>query len=139
VAWVFFRAENVDAALKILSGMAGLNGFILPSKFLPILNQIGSFGTYLEYQGLQFTHDPIFDQWGYPLLLILLAFTWFAPNTQQFMAHYKPTLSAFERDTLRHPWMQWRLTRYWAAYSALLTFLAILGLNEVSEFLYFRF
>ena len=139
VAWVFFRAENVDAALKILSGMAGLNGFILPSKLLSILDQIGSFGTYLEYQGLRFAHDPVFDQWGYPLLLILFAFTWIAPNTQQFMARYKPTLSTFERDTLPHPWMQWRFTRYWAAYSALLTFLAILGLNEVSEFLYFRF
>ena len=42
VAWVFFRAESIDAALKVLRGMTGLNGFILPSPLLPILNHVGS-------------------------------------------------------------------------------------------------
>ena len=139
VAWVFFRAENLDAALQILRGMTGVNGFILPSPLLPLLNHMGFLGSYLEDQGLKFTMDPVFDQWGYPLLLVLLAFTWFAPNTQQFMARYKPALSAFEGDSLRSPWLQWRLTRYSAAFCALLTFLAVLGLNQVSEFLYFQF
>ena len=139
VAWVFFRAESIDAALKVLRGMTGLNGFILPSPLLPILNHVGSLGTYLDDQGLKFIRDPVFDQWGYPLLLILLAFTWFAPNTQQFTARYKPTVSDFEGDSLRSSWLQWGLTRYSAAFCALLTFLAILGLNEVSEFLYFQF
>lgn len=29
LAWVFFRAKDFDAAIKVLSGMAGLNGFAL--------------------------------------------------------------------------------------------------------------
>ena len=29
LAWVFFRARDFDAALRVLSGMAGLNGFAL--------------------------------------------------------------------------------------------------------------
>lgn len=139
VAWVFFRAENIDTALQILKGMSGSNGFILPSKLLPILNHMGHFGAYLEAQGLNFIFDPVFDQWGYPLLLVLFVFTWFAPNTQQFMARYRPALSAFEGDFLHASWLQWRLTRYSAAFSALVTFLAVLGLNQVSEFLYFQF
>ena len=139
VAWVFFRAESIDAALRVLRGMTGLNGFILPSPLLPILNYLGSFGAYLEDQGLKFRLDPVFDQWGYPLLLVLLVFTWLAPNTQQFMARYKTTVSAFEGDPPRASWLQWRLTPSSAVFCALLTFLAVLGLNEVSEFLYFQF
>lgn len=139
VAWVFFRADNVDAAVNILKGMAGMNGFTLPSKLLPALNHFWSLGTHMESQGLKFALDPNFDQWGYPLLLLLLAFTWLAPNTQQFMSRYKPALSGFDGDTRRAHRLQWRMTPYSAAFSALLTFLAILGLNQVSEFLYFQF
>lgn len=139
VAWVFFRAENIDAALPILKGMIGLNGFILPSKMLSILKYLGYSGGYLETQGFKFILDPVFDQWGYPLLLILLVFTWFAPNTQQFMARYKPALSVFEGDFFRSRWVQWRLGRYSAVFSALVTFLAVLGLSQISEFLYFQF
>jgi alginate O-acetyltransferase complex protein AlgI len=136
VAWVFFRAESIAVALNVLRGMTGSNGFILPSPLLTILNRLGSFGTYLEDQGLNFSLDPVFDQWGYLLLLVLLAFTWFAPNTQQFMARYKTTVNAFDGDSLRSSWLQWRLTPSSAVFCALLTFLAVLGLNEV---LYFQF
>ena len=30
VAWVFFRATNLDTALNVLNGMIGLNGVVLP-------------------------------------------------------------------------------------------------------------
>ena len=33
VAWVFFRAEDFDAATRILAGMAGLNGVQLPASY----------------------------------------------------------------------------------------------------------
>ncbi|MGZ3241878.1 MAG: MBOAT family O-acyltransferase, partial [Burkholderiaceae bacterium] len=139
VAWVFFRAENVDAALRIVRGMTGANGFILPAKLLPILDNMGSLGAHLVDQGLRFTVDPIFDQWGFPLLLILMAFTWLAPNTHQFMARYRPTVSPFEKEANHASPIQWRLTAYSAIFTALLTILALLGLNQVSEFLYFQF
>lgn len=139
VAWVFFRAENIDAAVKILRGMTGLNGFILPTKLLPILNYIGSFGAYLEDYGVKFIYDPVFDLRGYPLLLVLLVFTWFAPNTQQFMGRYKTTVNVSEGASICSPWLQWRPSRCSAVFTALLTCLALLGLNEVSEFLYFQF
>ena len=140
VAWVFFRADNFDAAFNVLIGMSGLNGFILPSKLFIIFNYIGSFGTYLVDIGFKFVLDPAFNQWGYPLLLILLVFTWSAPNTHQFMAYYNPTVTNFVGDSYpRYSWLKWRLNRYSAVFIACLTFLAILGLNEVSEFIYFQF
>ncbi len=33
-AWVMFRAEDVDTAVRIMSGMAGANGFALPEALL---------------------------------------------------------------------------------------------------------
>lgn len=139
VAWVFFRADNAGAALEIIKGMAGTNGFILPGLMLPILNHLGFSSSYLLGHGVAFTIDPLFDQWGYPLLFILLMFTWYAPNTRQFMSRYKTTVNAFEESFSRPGRLQWRLTPHAAAFCALLTFLAILGLNQISEFLYFQF
>jgi alginate O-acetyltransferase complex protein AlgI len=34
VAWVFFRAETFTAAKRVLEGMAGINGMVLPSQIL---------------------------------------------------------------------------------------------------------
>ena len=34
VAWVFFRAETFTAAERVLEGMAGINGMVLPSQIL---------------------------------------------------------------------------------------------------------
>jgi hypothetical protein len=50
VAWVFFRAHNVEDALKILRGMAGMEGFVLPMQILNLLpsflrNYIQGLGT----------------------------------------------------------------------------------------------
>ena len=44
IAWIFFRATNWDDAIKVLHGMLGLNGIVLPSKLalkLAFLNQYG--------------------------------------------------------------------------------------------------
>lgn len=63
VAWVFFRSENLPAALKMLALMAGTEGISLPN--------------YLPTQ-----------------LIALLLLCWFAPNTQQWIAAYRPVLEA---------------------------------------------
>jgi hypothetical protein len=43
VAWVFFRAADLDAALSMLRGMAGMNGALLPDqiiRFVPLLSHV---------------------------------------------------------------------------------------------------
>jgi D-alanyl-lipoteichoic acid acyltransferase DltB (MBOAT superfamily) len=43
VAWVFFRAADLDAAMSMLRGMAGMNGALLPDqiiKFVPPLANV---------------------------------------------------------------------------------------------------
>lgn len=63
VAFAFFRAESTEAALHLLMGMAGKNGFGVPIPRITLLH-----------------------------LLILFIVVWFAPNTQQIMSRYEPAL-----------------------------------------------
>lgn len=64
IGWVFFRADNLDAALSILRGMAGLNGGLSESGGHPDFGWIAA----------------------------LWALVWLAPNTQQIMAASRPAL-----------------------------------------------
>jgi alginate O-acetyltransferase complex protein AlgI len=69
VAWVFFRAKDLGAALSVLHGMAGLNG-------VDTMSALGD--TYL---------------W----IGILLAVVWLMPNTQQLFARWQPAFD-YPRD-----------------------------------------
>ena len=44
VAWVFFRAADLDAAMRILGGMAGLEGVVLPASLAGLLTPLGGLG-----------------------------------------------------------------------------------------------
>jgi len=57
MAWVFFRAQNIDVALRILSGMAGFNGLKLPDGLLP-----GYLVQPLARWGVNFGELPIFSE-----------------------------------------------------------------------------
>ena len=54
VAWVFFRATDVHAALSMLRGMAGLNGALLPDQiigFVPALADLANGAGKVPYLG----------------------------------------------------------------------------------------
>lgn len=44
VTWVFFRARDLDAAIKVLGGMIGLNGIILPHALVGHLGWMRTYG-----------------------------------------------------------------------------------------------
>jgi alginate O-acetyltransferase complex protein AlgI len=48
VAWVFFRAETFTAAWRVLEGMAGINGIVLP---IQILDMVPLLRTFINGQG----------------------------------------------------------------------------------------
>ena len=115
ITWVFFRAGEWSDASKVLKGMAGLNGVILPiglQKYLSILNPYGiMFGDYWS--------DINGSIWMVVLLLLGL-YIIRLKNSQNHLLSFIPN------------------TRY-AFYTAFMLVLSMMSMHKISEFLYFNF
>ena len=134
-AWVVFRADSFTTAIAILKAMAGMNGFILPYEWL---SKWGVFGQWLSAHGIPFrASNGLIGSSAVNWISISLLIVWFAPNTQQIMAAYKPALDAPAEN--RIPWLRWRPSAYTAIIVWLIGFFAIINLNQQSAFLYFQF
>lgn len=134
-AWVVFRADNLRTAASLLEAMFGMNGFILPDAWLI---KWGDFGQWLLAHGVSFGStnnlimaDAIFGIW------IALIIVWFAPNTQQIMASFKPALDCPEYQQAKL--LLWQPTVLWAFCVFCLAFSSIIMLSDQSPFLYFQF
>jgi hypothetical protein len=145
VGWVFFRAESVDAATRMLEGMAGLNGVSIPNAVFvrlgPAREWLANLGVSSHLgQGRQFVFTYL---WVMALVPIAL----FMPNTQQIMRRFRPTLAkhvtpigaSLTLGQRRFGRLMWQPTRAWATLIGLLAATGFLALTSVSEFLYFQF
>jgi alginate O-acetyltransferase complex protein AlgI len=142
-AFVFFRAESFTSALAIFEGMTNLPG-TLPGR-------IGPLGPWLMSIGFHFDGPWVSsgDLKSLMWLAILVGFVWYVPNTQQWLAAFRP---AYEP---RRDWpgekddngrrarlarrVRWRPSVVWGLAIGGLAAVAFLSLNRVSEFLYFQF
>jgi D-alanyl-lipoteichoic acid acyltransferase DltB (MBOAT superfamily) len=136
VAWVFFRASDLNAALNMVGAMIGSNGVALPGGLQELLHWrmvramtsigvvFGSLPTVPGYQPLA--------AW----IIALWSLAWFAPNSQQLLANYRPAL---EQVVTAGP-LRWRPSAFWLTCVAggLLYAVVTMG-GKVSEFLYFQF
>ncbi|NES04112.1 MAG: MBOAT family protein [Okeania sp. SIO2F4] len=122
VSWVLFRAQNIQDGLEILQTMAGLNGVVIPGEAKGKLSVLTNFGFQLKsWSDMNYLPEFLGSQIFSILTLIGLTFSVsFLPNTQEILAKLKPT---------------W----WWAVWIGVLTSVALLSLNRVSEFLYFQF
>lgn len=141
VGMVFFRANTLSAAGHLLHGMAGLDGVTLPQS---ILNRAGELGTLLSgigivgdaSSGAAFTSATL---WVVGLFLIATLM----PNSLELLHKYEPALY-FERKLAakpgaKAPAMALTWSGSWAVMLAVLFVAGALGLNRVSEFLYWQF
>ena len=138
ICFVFFRADDVDAAFNLLKGMAGLNGATLNEYFM---GRLGVLGVALEWLGLENTVAATrffagFREFYWIVLASLVVFT--MPNSRE-------VVDAFQKGN----YDSWRyLGRFLAPKyeSAVLGFttgvmliLSLLGFTGVQEFIYFQF
>jgi alginate O-acetyltransferase complex protein AlgI len=115
MAWVFFRAKSFDDALKVLKGMAGMTGIVLPEglSFLSGLKRHGiAFGDV-------FVAIPGDDRLLYSLLVSFILAVFFR-NSNEMLERFVPN---------------WKT----AFALAVVSVYAILNLQKVSEFIYFNF
>ncbi|WNB74491.1 MBOAT family O-acyltransferase [Methylomonas koyamae] len=136
IGWVFFRAENINAALSILKGMAGFNGTNLHGswhklfhwKIIQLMDAVGiHFGPVPTITG----ENSAMLTWIVSLWLLVL----FTPNTQQIMAEFSPAIDQISRPSFIH----WQPNSRFALFIGLSFALAICSMHRVSEFLYFQF
>jgi alginate O-acetyltransferase complex protein AlgI len=115
IAWVFFRAKTWADAMKVLRGMAGLNGIMLSqgvAERFAFLEKYGvSFGN-LFFRGI---HHNI---WALLIALVILSVT--LRNSNELVHGFQPT---------------WKT----ALLSAATAIYVLLSMNKVTEFLYFNF
>ena len=139
VSWVFFRADSVDAALSILSGMIGTNGIMLNPTWL---HALGPFGQLLVENGVQAGQGAVgLEKEAIIWSAVLLFVVWLFPNTQQIMAHYKPAFEVYpgEVKAVQFNFLQWRPSPMWAVLIAMAAISSLFSMMQVSEFLYFQF
>ena len=140
VAMVFFRAADVPTALRILSGMGGLNGLAVDpvSAELPVVSfLIGSFG--IPVQPLE-----VFSTNLTALIGVLMAFVWTLPNTQEWMQQYRTALNWRPRQSWlerRLPFITWRPVPALGVAVGIVGFFALAMAMSAAptEFLYFQF
>jgi len=121
VGWVFFRADNLDAAFIVLNAM-----------FSPFSD--GAWHTDLFSGG----KSKI-----YVWMLSLSVLVWCFPNVQQWSS-YRPFIagsSAMPSNTVDAWWrhLAFRASLLWAGILGVMTIYVVLHLTRVSEFLYFQF
>lgn len=109
-AWVIFRAVDLPSAYAIISSMLGLGVSLV-------------------------TDQPLIQGSTYALLLALLTWVWFSPNSQQLFSD----LSDDKKIPPSSLAIRWRANRKWLAFIVAIAVTSILNMSRVSEFLYFQF
>jgi len=133
LAWVPFRSADFSTAMSMWSGLFGLNGVALPTRLEPwvpeVLKSSVRFQQMYIGDGLSFSEAVLSVFCG-------LICVWFFPNSQQWLAAYRP---AWESVQARIAWWSWRPTRGYAVAMGVLLAASILAFKKNSPFLYFQF
>lgn len=131
VAWVFFRAPSLSSALRVLMGMVGLNGILLPAKLTSILH-LGP--AQMRPDTFGFDQMPLGNL---PLFLAAalaggIALT--MPNSHTLLSKYAPALESQSRDGIGLT-----LSRRMGLVFGVLISVCLMQLNHKTQFLYFQF
>ncbi|MDC3234624.1 MBOAT family protein [Candidatus Puniceispirillum sp.] len=95
VAWVPFRAANLECTWHILKAMLGINGFAIPSEYLKGLNQIPELEGVMFALGVKFESLKYFDVYEPIVLLLLSLVVFILPNSQQIVSAVSKTSNLF--------------------------------------------
>ena len=130
-----FRSENIDVAISMLHGMAGLNGVVLNGAWQA---KLGVLGDLLGTAGVVFGDMVALDsvralRWMLPLVIAC----WVLPNTQEIMANYRPALDFHAGASSSR--IAWRPSLAWGIGVGAFAALSVLLISGKSKFLYFQF
>jgi len=138
IAWVFFRAENIETAMRIVKGMFGINGISVRQDIAAKLETIN---------WLHLSPDGFLPLSSIPLgkvtlsLTVALAIAFCLPNMFELLSKYNPALGlgTYSGIKVNEKYSKLLLHPISAVILGMLAGISILGLSKVSEFLYFQF
>ena len=136
VAWVFFRAQDINAALNMLAAMCGQYGLMIPPELFR-----ADTTEFLAAQGILIGELPLFTKTPGDLvqaatwIAALWGIVWLAPNSQEIMAGFNPSLEMITSSSR----LRWHPNKYWMLLTACALLYALSRMGKVSEFLYFQF
>ncbi len=137
-AWVFFRAESFSGAQNILSGMVGLNGFVVPESYMGGFQALKGLlsGMGWEFHNLEFFHGKA----EAANLLFLLFVSWCTPNTQQLMLRYHSLVHVYRVEIRSWRWqfVKWTPNFVWCVITLCLTIISVYRMmsHGYEEFIY---
>jgi hypothetical protein len=116
-AWVFFRAPDLDTALRLAGAMLGLSSSTAAATVFPSI---------------------------LPKLLPYFLVIWCLPNTMQLFARSGAILNIEDYMISRQPtrlerWLRFQPSRAWAVCSALVFVIAWFAMSNLSPFIYYQF
>ena len=137
VAWVFFRADNLETAIAMLAAMTGQQIVSLPASLsalqaaLPLLQDARFDGMFLNFNGK--LNWPM----GCSIIFLGMMLAWCAPNLPRLFGHRWPGL---DHDLIeRGAPAAWRWPVALAPAVGGMLLICLVSLGEISEFLYFQF
>ncbi|MCQ8179889.1 MBOAT family protein [Methylomonas sp. SURF-1] len=134
VGWVYFRANDVDTAHRILASMLALPQLQL-SPFYSAVVQQSALGAWVAVTGVSVSAEAIL----LAVLSVAVSITFLAPNTQQIMGRFYLAPRGAEESAVLIDNGIWSPNLCWAGLIGLAAVWALLGLTQISEFLYFQF
>ena len=116
ITWVFFRAKEMEDALKVLGGMFGMGGVVLPNVLASKLSFLQNYG--IEFGGFvdNIQGDFFTFVWIFAAFLFVLIFN-----------------NSMKKTKNLHP------TKIQAVFLGFILFITFMHLGAESEFLYFNF
>jgi hypothetical protein len=116
VLWVFFRAESLNVAVSIIQSLFGFH--TSPDA---------------DFNNIKISEDRLW---------FLILIVWFAPNISEIMtSFYKSENLRIAQHSLASEdrWYHWYPNTWWAAFTAILFIMSLLGLTQSEQFIYFQF
>jgi alginate O-acetyltransferase complex protein AlgI len=145
LAQVFFRAESVPDAIRLLGGAFGLHGLELP---LPVressLIQFGPLsGFLLDHRLIGIGSIQLYDSvtkpllYNIPVIVGLALLAWGTPNTYQILGTQNPALQKVSPTRWR--FLIWQPSLAWSLCVGMMLFYVLTRLGHPGRFLYFQF
>lgn len=145
LAQVFFRADSIRDAVRLLGGAFGQQGFEMPLpvressliKFGPISDFL-IHARFIEIGSIQL-YDAVTKPLLYnvPVIIGLMMVAWATPNTYQILGPWNPSLQKVAPSGW--DFLQWKPNLGWALGIGVMLFYVLTRLGHPGRFLYFQF